>query len=157
MFSITDKAKSLIYKLVAVLAVIAIALALVWANFKMIDAKNERIDNLNSQLTSKNTQYDELSGKYEVLKVEVGKKVSSDGVTEAAKTEVKQAEVKQVVAKTQAQQIVEDKLKAIETKYAGMEQTKANEERKRVDISLERAKGLWLTYCIQQPQDKACK
>lgn len=153
MFNVTDKAKTIIKATV----IVVVALALVWANFKMIDAKNERIDNLSNQLTSKQADYDTLNGKYEALKIDVSKKASSDGVTEVAKVEVKQAEVKQEAAKAQAAQIVENKLKAIETKYAGLEQTQANEERKRVEISLERAKGLWLTYCIQQPQDKACK
>jgi chromosome segregation ATPase len=153
MFNITDKAKSVIYKVVVVL----LALALVWANFEMLQAKNARITDLNNQITSKTKEYDTLNGKYEALKVEMSKKVTSDTATEEVKADVKKAEVKQEAAKTQANQYVEDKLKAIDSKYAALEQSKANEERKRVEISLERAKGLWLTYCLQQPQDKSCK
>lgn len=121
-----------------------------WQNFQILNAKNDRIDKLGEEIAQLNTKNEEL-------KTELTKKVKSDIITEVAKEEVKQEEVKQEKAKTQANLYVEKKLADIEKKYAQMEQSAANQERKRVEISLERAKGLWLTFCLQEPEEKACK
>lgn len=152
-FTIPAKAQALIAKGAFVL----FCIAAVWGVFQMFQAKNEKIENLTTQYNGKVGELKTMTDKYDAAKLELSKKVSSEVATEEVKVEVKKAEVKQEKAKTEAAVIVEKKLEAIEAKYAKLEQSKANEDRKRVEISLERAKGLWLTYCIQEPQDKACK
>jgi signal transduction histidine kinase len=143
--AIPDKVKGYIYK--AVLLVVCVLL--VWANFKILDAKNDRITTLGNEVTA-------VTKKYEDAKAELAKKAKSDAVTVEVKAIVKDEEVKVEKAKTEARVYVEKKVAAIEEKYKVLEPTPDNEGRKAVEISLERSKGLWLSYCLQEPQDQAC-
>ena len=146
MFKITDTLKGYLIKGALVL-VCAVA---VYENCQILIAKNDRIKAQNEQISK-------LTVDNENLKKELVKKVQSEAATESSKQETKQAEVKVDKAKTQANLYVEKKLADIEKKYAALEQNGANQERKRTEISLERAKGLWLTFCLQEPQEQACK
>ncbi|BAW19059.1 hypothetical protein [Ralstonia phage RP31] len=128
----------------------------VYANFKIIDAKNKRIDEQIATIQQKDDQIKDKDGQIKQLKKDAVDKVKSDGVTESVKTVTKAAEAKPVEAKTKAQQYVEGKLGAINKKYDALPHTTANDQRKATEISLERAKGLWLTYCLQEPQVTAC-
>jgi hypothetical protein len=89
-------------------------------------------------------------------KAQLALKARSDSVTVEVKAEVKQEEAKVEKAKTEARVYVEKKVAAIEEKYKAMPPTPDNEGRKAVEVSLERSKGLWLAYCLQEPQDQAC-
>ena len=146
MFKMTDTLKGYLIKGVLVL-ICALA---VYENCQILIAKNERIKAQGEEITK-------LTEDNENLKKELVKKAKSEEVTENSKQETKQAEAKVDVAKTKANLYVEKKLADIEKKYAAMEQTTANQERKSTEISLERAKGLWLTFCLQAPQEQACK
>ena len=146
MFNFTSKIKGYLIK--GVLAVVCAGA--VWQNIQIITAKNDRIAT-QEQTISKLTQ------DKEDLKNDIVNRSKSEVVTEQAKEDLKQVEVKQEKAKTQANQYVDKKLADIESKYAVLEQNTTNAERKRVEISLERAKGLWLTYCLQEPREHACK
>lgn len=146
MFKITDTFQGYLIKG----ALVLICALAVYENCQILIAKNERIKSQEEKIVK-------LNQDNEKLKTELAKKAKSETVTETAKQEVKQAEVKVDKAKTQANLYVEKKLADIEKKYAAMEQTAANQERKRTEISLERAKGLWLTFCLQEPLEQACK
>lgn len=146
MFKVTEKLKS--YALGA--AGLALCLGLVWGNFQILNAKNERIKTMEGTIG-------QLQTEKSALEDAISKKVSSDVVTETAKVEVEKKEVKIEKAKTTAEKYVADKLTEIDKKYDDKEKTPVNEERKRTEISLERAKGLWLTFCLQAPEEKACK
>lgn len=142
----TDKVKS--WLLDGVIA--ALCVGLLYTGFQVIDGRNKHIedqDRIIVALQNENTQ----------LKIEAVNKVKSDAVTEEVKTVVKQAETKPAQVKTLAQQYVDNKLADIDKKYAELPQSAINDERKRTEVSLERAKGLWLTYCLQEPQYVACK
>jgi predicted phage tail protein len=152
-FIIPEKAKALIAKG----AFLLICIVAVWGVFQMFQAKNEKIENLTTQYNTKAGELKTMTEKYDAAKLELSKKKDSDQATEDVKVIVKEVVVKQEQAKTQANEYVENKLAAIEAKYKDLEKSAANEERKRVEISLERAKGLWLSYCLQEPQNKACK
>ncbi len=51
---------------------------------------------------------------------------------------------------------VGDKLAAIEAKYKALEPTKDNLDRKAIDISLERSRGVYHMYCLVEPAAKEC-
>ena len=146
MFKITDTVKGYLIKG----ALVVVCAGAVWQNCQILNAKNERIKTQDEAIVK-------LTQEKKDLEKELLNKGKSDAVTEGGKQELKQEEVKIDKAKSQANLYVENKLAAIEKKYAAMEQTAANQERKRTEISLERAKGLWLTFCLQEPQQQACK
>ncbi len=146
MFAITNTVKGWLVKG----AFVALCAALAWQVWLIIDAKNERLKTQGDTIIR-------LTGENKKLRADAAAKARSDVVTETVKEAVKQEEAKPIQTKTLAEQYVENKLAQIEEKYAAKEKSAANEERKRTEISLERAKGLWLTYCLQAPQEAACK
>lgn len=48
------------------------------------------------------------------------------------------------------------KLDEINKKYDQLDDTPENRELRRVDISLERARGIWRLYCVSEPAAKEC-
>lgn len=52
--------------------------------------------------------------------------------------------------------ITQKKLSDIEEAYAKKEDTPENREAMRVDISMERARGIWRMYCIAEPDAVEC-
>lgn len=152
-FVISDKLK----KLLGWTAAIVICLLMVWANFAIIKAKDAFIDGLKDKVINLKSDKKVLEEKNKELKTDIKNKVISDDTTEEVKVEVKAVEVKQEKVKTQAAKQVEKKLEEINQKYEKLEQSQVNQERKAIEISLERAKGLWVTYCNQAPTEEACK
>lgn len=132
------------------LAGVALGAALVWGNFQYINAKNERITALGEKVFV-------LDAEKALLEKALDNKLKSEVVTEKVVEAVKKEETKQEKAKSQAAVYVNTKLAEIEKKYATKEPSPTNEQRKNVEISLERAKGLWLTYCLQEPEEEPCK
>ena len=57
---------------------------------------------------------------------------------------------------SEMQKQVAVKLKALEAKYSAQEPTKESLDRKAIEISLERSRGVWLLYCLGEPQAKEC-
>lgn len=153
MFAISDTVKGWLVK--GVMALLCVGA--VWGVFQIFEAKDKRIEAQAEVIKSKDQQIEQKSEELKQAKAEGVQKGKSDDMTETVKAEVKKEEAKPVAQKTLAQQYVDNKLDAINDKYAKLEQSAANEERKRAEISLERAKGLWLTYCLQEPQVAACK
>ncbi len=123
---------------------------LIWGNYQVLDAKNDKITALNKNIVT-------ITAERDALEKVIKDKLKSDKVTEKVVEVVQQKETKQEKAKSQAATYVNNKLAEIEKKYAAKEPTPANEQRKNVEISLERAKGLWLTYCLQEPTEDPCK
>lgn len=85
------------------------------------------------------------------------KALASATATKDVVNETKGTEVKVEKASTEASKIVAKRLAEIEAKYANMAKTEQTAKLKATEISLERAKGIWLTYCLQEPAEKACK
>lgn len=152
MFGLSEKASGWVIKGLLVAACVGA----VWANFKILDAKNQRISDQKTLIEARDKQIEEKDTEIKQLKEEAEKKAKSDLITDAVKEGLKQAETKPIQAKTKAQQYVEGRLEAINQKYSAMPPSAANDQRKATEISLERAKGLWLTYCLQEPQVAAC-
>lgn len=142
----TDKIKSWGFRILW----LALCVSMVYGGYKLIETKNSRIDTLQTEVKTVKTERDALQDV-------IVKKVESDDKTEVVVAETKKDETKHEIAKTKAAVYVDTKLKEIEAKYADQEQTEANRQRKAMEISLERAKGMWLTYCLQEPTEKACK
>ena len=138
--------KSIIIKAISVV-LIALVLAL---GYKLYQSQKQEISGLNETV-------EQLKKDKEDLKKELSKKTQSDEVTESIKEEVKE-EVKQVeIKKSQAHILVEKKLNDIQAKYATLEQTEENKLRMETEISLERAKGLWLSFCLHEPEANPCE
>lgn len=129
---------------------ILVCCAVVYGNYKFLETKNARITVLEENLKT-------ITAERNVLKRTLALKNSSDKATDTAVTATKQDETKHEIAKTKAAVYVDTKLKEIEMKYAEQPVTEASEQRKAMEISLERAKGMWLAYCLQEPAEKACK
>lgn len=101
---------------------------------------------------------DVADGKLEIdkLKEKLEKKHKSDEATEKTVATVTKNETNIVSAKTQAAVYVDNKLAAIEKKYADKEKTIQNQQAKETEVSLERAKGMWLAFCLQEPAAQTC-
>lgn len=146
MFKLTDNVKTWLMRG----ALVAACAAAVWQNHQMLEIKNQKLEKQEQKITK-------LEGEKKDLKQEIATKEQSQVITDTVTTTVRQAEVKVEKTKTEANLYVDKKLAEINTKYSQMEATPINQERQRTEISLERAKGLWLTYCLQEPAEQACK
>lgn len=81
----------------------------------------------------------------------------SQGITESVKSQL-DAGVKEDKKRYDAlSKQVGEKLSAIEAKYSALEPTKDNLDRKTIEISLERSKGVWLMYCLAVVEAKECQ
>lgn len=136
----------------------------VYTTVKVFQAKNDKIVIQQQTITAKDqvieakdTTIKQKDDDLKQVRQESVQTAKSADKTEEVKAVVKQEEAKPTVAKTAANQYVETKLAAINKKYEALPQDSANAQRKATEISLERAKGLWLTYCLQEPQNAACK
>ena len=72
----------------------------------------------------------------------------------ATKVDEKAKELDERYSEMQKQ--VADQLKVIERKYGAVAPSKENDDRKAIEISLERSKGVWLMYCLAEPKSKEC-
>lgn len=52
--------------------------------------------------------------------------------------------------------ITQQKFAEIDSKYSKMEDTPANKELRRVEIGMERSRGIWRMYCISEPLAEEC-
>lgn len=143
---LTEKAKDVVIKLLF----IALCVGGVWTLYQMHQAKNAKIELLNKEVSETKTK---LADAEKNLKIQE----DTAKITEDVTAKVVKEEVKVIKVETEASKYVTDKLAAIEKKYKDLEQTPANIERKNIEISVERMRGIWFTYCLQEPEDKACK
>lgn len=112
------------------------------------------------KITDLKAEVVDITAKRDALKTandSLAKELAAAKVTKAVIVDTKDKEVKIDKAATEASKIVNKRLAEIEAKYAGMEKNDQTSKMKAVEISLERAKGIWLTYCLQEPAEKACK
>lgn len=58
---------------------------------------------------------------------------------------------------TEAEKLIDESVQGINRKYASIEKSDASERARKRDISRERVKGLWLSYCIAYPDNQRCK
>jgi predicted negative regulator of RcsB-dependent stress response len=80
-------------------------------------------------------------------------KEAIDKVDTKTSEEIKQAQ-KEV---TEAKRYVDKRLAEIDKKYKSLPDDEESSRAKTIEISLERARGMWAVYCIQVPKDPACK
>lgn len=115
------------------------------------------IDNQRVEIADLKKTSGDLKEANDKLTENATKRVDSDKTTDKVVEETKKEEVKVVAAKTQASIYVENKLAEINKKYDEKEKTERNAELRATEISLERAKGMWLAYCLKEPVEQACK
>lgn len=144
--ALSDKAKELLAK---VLGLIICGL-LVWAVVAIFQAKNAKIESLNEKLTIS-------TAANKALKEELEKKDKSGKVTQNAISDTKAVEDKITATKDQAVQVVSEEVKEIKEKYIHLDPTLENEARKIEEISAARARSLWTTFCMQEPDNVTCK
>lgn len=120
----------------------------------------QKLSAFQSKITSLKADVVEITASRDALKTandSLTKELAAAKVTKAVIVDTKDKEVKIDKAATEASKIVNKRLAEIETKYTGMEKNDQTSKMKAAEISLERAKGIWLTYCLQEPLEKACK
>jgi ABC-type transport system involved in cytochrome bd biosynthesis fused ATPase/permease subunit len=144
--ALSDKAKELLAKIIG----IVICLLLVWAVISIFQAKNERIEKLNEQVTAQKAANVKLHAELE-------KKGRSDTATQNTLQETKRKEEKQQENETQVAAVVSQEVKEIKEKYIHLDPTPENDAKRVTEVSAARAKSLWMIYCMQEPNDTACK
>lgn len=120
----------------------------------------QKLSTFQSKITKLKADVVEITASRDALKTandSLTKELAAAKVTKAVIVDTKDKEVKIDKAATEASKIVNKRLAEIETKYTGMEKNDQTSKMKAAEISLERAKGIWLTYCLQEPSEKACK
>lgn len=146
LLALPEKARALLYKFIGLVACGLLA----WAVIAIFQAKNMHITDLNTKLTNAASANKELKNQLE-------KKGKSDDATQDVVASVKDSLDKQESAQVTTIQYVDRKVVEIREKYSQLPATPDNEARKAADISLERAKGLWVAYCLQDAINEACK
>jgi hypothetical protein len=146
LLALPEKAQALLYKFIGLL----ICGLLAWAVIAIFQAKNEHITDLNTKLSNAASANKEL-------KTQLEKKGKSDVATQDVVAGVKESLDKQESAKVNTVHYVDRKVVEIRKKYSQLPATPDNEAQKAADISLERMKGLWMTYCLQDATNDACK
>lgn len=90
------------------------------------------------------------------LNRELEKYQRSNDITSDVKDKLTELEKADQKRYDEMQKQVSEKLKAIDSKYAAMAPSPDNSDRKAVEISLERSRGVWLLYCLAEPAAKEC-
>ena len=111
-----------------------------------------------------------ISGEKSILEASVGiltdtnKRLAEQVGKSAASTEVTNA-VNEALDKQREEldkqfeglrKITQQKFADIEKKYAAMEDTPANKELRRVEIGMERSRGIWRMFCNSEPLAVEC-
>lgn len=91
------------------------------------------------------------------LKDQINKAKELKDGKEKIDTEKKETQEKVDAAVSDAKKYVDKRMKEIDAKYAKLPKTDENQEARRIEISLDRVRGLWAIYCIQVPKDLNCK
>ena len=55
------------------------------------------------------------------------------------------------------EKLIDENIVSINSKYQTLPKTDANEQARKREITRERVKGMWLSYCIAYPQNLRCK
>lgn len=148
MKSLIDKFKD--YALYA--AIVALA-ALAGYNHYNLNVAKTSITSLKDSVVTITAERDTLR----TANASLAKELKAATATKDIVNDTKNTEVKVDKAATEASKIVSKRLAEIESKYSNMVKNEQNTKLKATEISLERAKGIWLTYCLQEPEEKACK
>lgn len=115
-----------------------------------IDNRDMRISTLETAIIDKDKIIEERNEELNKLK-------QSDKITDKSvgdiRTEIENANKSNSAAFAEMQR----QLSAIDNKYDALPKTPVNEERKSSEISIVRSKGLWATFCIQEPTNHNCK
>ena len=88
---------------------------------------------------------------------ELDKLRQSQSISTTAALDIKKEIETSQKTNTAAMAEMKRQMDAIEEKYKPLPKTAVNEERMNAEISVVRSKGLWATYCIQEPTNQYCK
>lgn len=119
-------------------------------NAAVLDHKEAMIKQLTDEVNAKAAT---IRSQEEQLALKGKSEATTTAVIESLQQELKDAKIKETAAEISAKQ----QMRAIDDKYSKLPKTAANEERRAVEISVARAKGLWATYCLQEPASAYCK
>ncbi len=120
-----------------------------------------KLESQNTSLISNNAKLES-----DIKKVE---KINSDNLIEISKLKASLEASNNVIINNtqkvkeeekryaQLQKKVQEKIEAIDRHYRALEPSKENEQRRAIEISLERSRGVWLLYCNAVPEAQECK
>ncbi len=114
-----------------------------------IASKDKKISDMDFELESKNNEIRSKNTEINILQNKISDFELSKKTNEAIDVS------KQRLIETQ--KIIDDKVSIINKKYEGLQKTDANEQARKREITRERVKGLWLSYCIAYPDNERCK
>lgn len=135
--------KSTIINTVLIL-LFAVVTFLIWQHNKdTIDAKNVKIESLESTAIIQDKTIETL--------------VLSDEKTHEKQEVLEEVIVKNLGEQTKVQVQIRSKIEAIDKKYATMETDPVTVGLRIKEISLERARGVWASYCIELPKAEECQ
>ena len=132
---------------IVITALIVAAGYIAWDNYR--DQKAE-ISQLKDKVAVKDDKINELEGN--AVKDDTFKETTV--VTDSKALEAIEQAKQQT---TEAKRYVDKKLAEIDKKYSKLPNDEESTRAKSIEVSLERARGLWAVYCIQIPKDPACK
>ena len=149
-----DKVKGWLFPLVAALLVIAIGFgAILYHSYTELEHTAEKqateISRIGEELRKAEGINKTLSDENTRLK---GSATITEGVKDGVAEKAKELDSRY----SEMQKQVSDKLKAIETKYKAQGASRESDDRKAVEISLERSRGVWLLFCLAEPKAKEC-
>lgn len=133
-----------------VMVLVALALTGGYIFFDAFSDRGKEISRLNTAVTEKDREIVNLGDKLKKAEdLNNGKEKIADNK--------KEVQEKVDAGVSDAKKYVDKRMKEIDTKYEKLPKTDENKEARRIEISLDRVRGLWLIYCIQVPQDLQCK
>lgn len=117
---------------------------------KTLDETKTTLSRIDSELTTVKGQYNNLKQQFDLLK-------ASNDITDNTRTNIQDEKTTYTGTLSAIERQVEDKVSAIKKRYATMEQTELNQAAKEREISSERIKGLWATFCLTNADHSNCK
>ncbi len=145
-----------LWKWLAIAAVVALGIGTLLHNKEAIDLKNQTIEQKNETIKQKDNKITDLKATND-QKSDVILKQNLANEAGEKKQEALQEGLDQVAGKqTAIQKRVQEKIKEIDRKYETLEKNPVNDRLKRDELSLERLKGIWRTYCIEDPKAAEC-
>ena len=125
--------------------------------YQNYQSSQEKLSDTKTTLSIISSELDTLKGTYNNLKSQFDLLKASTEITDTVRDTTEKEKIVYRDNLSAIDRIVEDKVSAIKNKYAAMEDTEANQQAKDREVSSERIKGLWATFCLANADHANCK
>lgn len=146
------KAKSALMSLAFILVLAVAVGASFWA-YKL----NHQVDKLQGDVTALSKANDMLVSANDKLVKALDLIQKSTEITDKMAEDLREDIAKINDGIDGMKKITGDRLDEIDKRYDALDDTPENREMRRVDIAMERARGVWRMYCIAEPAAVECK